>query len=1047
MRHPVDVSSTTLPVVRVAKREYLEPWSASSSSAASAPHSAASFALPADLTAVVAEWRDPGAVAWGGGDAAAAAPLLLTREAAADAEGAAVAPPRALARAIAVPAPSAAALRMASQLRLVASFPNKVAAGAYLWEAVTLLPAAAAPAAEGEEEEESAATALYAVRLFVGGAWRTVVVDGTVPVDAEGRCALPCAAPSRGDQGFDLWPVVLCKAYLAVRGAAGAACAELAGATAVDNGFVRALTGWLALPVAADATFAALRTQGAESESASATLVGIRAVCTVPLSGIAASNDSVAFSLARTNDAGAGTEELRCARPADIYIEWRAKLKAAFDATITDAKLATAPRDAVLALLADPVNAGLIEAAAMKRPGQLARMQQGVAKVAALVAAAAARVAAAESAAADAKAAGDKAAASAAAAEIKEAQAAAKEAAAPPPPMAWEEIVELFDAAARVPRWITLEQFAAHFDTAAAIALHHIPFAVPTEGGAVAPPPRHAQINAHFFSGTAEAAAPAAEEAEAAEAAAAPAAEEGEGAAAPDAAAAAVDDEPVTVTVDAGVHAAPDQLILVTKPCEILFNLSTAAVRAGDVSDAAARDVFLAIVPVATPLGVKVIGVPLLQMRCSASCAGLGAATAQLAVAEATAEAPLLLRVMLSSGVAGAGCPSGASLSVLCLGGTNSEGACSFGSHIDILPKASSAVSVAGVTGIVSAAAAGEYRILFQQTVTAEGDGAQIAAALHISDPSIVPSVRVVSQTSDSPLPFALPLLALPDVAASSITLTAFCESAVALPPFEWQLSVASTGTEVALAAAAGSAGGDAGGKAPAKKAKKAAPKKGKKGAAVAAEEDTKEPLPTADAPLSATVYKGQYVLNRAAVVLSEVMKWGVKVVEGGEDAGASAPPIAVRLQVTNPSAHLILELLKRGEDGSEPEVLASSRGASSVELVCSAAGELAAGAEGELLLVGRLDTSRWNLPSHLVSPLPFYCCNAEVTGEGAADERGMAWRLEVIATPTTGVSLEPDTSTKKKWDAVQAGWDGGESTATEEVAPAKVRSFARSLH
>jgi hypothetical protein len=1014
-------------------REYLSSWS---EEAVGVAGNSSSFALPADLSAVVAEWRAPSAVWASGDEGAAASTLLTTATAQPEAEGG-EAPPltRALARTLEVAAPSATALRMASQLRLVASFPDKVPAGSYLWEAVRALP----PAEEGGE-------ARYAVRMFVGGVWRSVVVDDAVPVDAEGRCTLPCAAPARSGGAVDTWPAVLCKAYLSVRAAAGAACAELDGSDAIDDGFVRCLTGWLAQPVD-DRSVAAMLEQGG-GDAAPSTLVCVRAVCRTALSGIAATNDSIAFRVSRTNDAADAGVELHCARPADIYAEWRDQLKSRFDALISDAKAATAPRDAVVALLTDPANAALVSAAAMYRPGQLARMQQAAARAVADAAAANERAAAAAAAEAGAKAAGDKAAAVEAKAAVAEAAAAAKAAEAPPPPLTWEQLLELFENAPRVPRWVTVEQFGAHFDVASAIALHSGEPTAPAVEGESPPPRRHAQINAHFR------AAPAA-----------PPAEEGEGGAveeevvAGDAAADAADADDAAATVDAvadvdagaddverieaGEDAPPAQLVLVTKPCEILFNLTTAAVRAGTGTGTA---VYLEVVPVALPLGVDVLGPPLLQMRCSAACAGLGAAASQLSVKEASVEAPRLLRVTVRGGVAAGGGPAGASLGVLCLGGKESAGACAFGSHLELLPAlASSAVTVSGVVGSAPPAAAAEYRVLFQQSIaTTKSSGAPVAAVLHISDPSVVPFVRMSSQMANAPLPFALPLLALPDVVvAGALTLTAFVESDVALPPFEWQLSVACDGDSVALASAVG---GEADAAAAAKGGAKAKGGKAKKGAP-AAEEESPAALPAAAAPLRAAVYEGAYILNRDAAVLSHVLAWSGATDEEGNalvpPAADVAAPVVVRLQVGNPAAHLVLELLQRGTDGADPEVLASSRGASSVELICATAGEAATGATGELLLRGRLDTSKWALPAHLLSPLPLYCCGADPihADDAANDAGGMPWRLEVVATPSTVISLTPDTTVRDRWGAVQATWNGSDATDVPDAADAlKVR-------
>ena len=1037
------IAGLPAPEVAYPTREYLSSWSEMVVGEAA---SSGGFTLPADLDVVVAEWRAPSAVWASGDEGAASSTLLTTATAPPEAEGG-EAPPltRALARALKVAAPSATALRMASQLRLVASFPDRVPAGSYLWEAVRAL----APAEEG-------GAARYAVRMFVGGTWRSVVVDGTVPVDAEGRCALPCAAPAQIGGAVDTWPAVLCKAYLSVRAATGASCAELDGSEAVDDGFVRCLTGWLAQPVD-DRSVAAMLEQR-DGDAAPSTLVCVRAVCRNSLSGIAATNDSIAFRLSRTNDAAGAGVELRCARPADIYAEWREQLKSRFDALISDAKAATAPRDAIVALLTAPANAALISASAMHRPGQLARMQQTAVRAVADAAAANERAAAATAVEADAKAAGDKAAAAEAKAAAAEATAAAKAAEMPPPPMTWEQLLELFNHAPRVPRWVTLAQFEAHFDVASAIALHSGEPAAPVVEGESPPPRRHAQINAHFRAAPTAPPAVEGEEGGAEEGAAGDAAADATidvaaaanaGAAADAGCADADADAADVVRVEAGEDAPPAQLVLVTKPCDIIFNLSTAAVRAGAGTGTA---VYLEVIPVALPLGVDVLGPPLLQMSCSAACAGLGAAASQLSVADASVDAPRLLRVIIRGGVAAGGGAAGASLGVLCLGGEESAGACTFGSHLELLPTlTSSAVTVSGVTGRAPAAAAAKYRVLFQQSLTTtKSSGAPVAAVLHISDPSVVPFVRMSSQMANAPLPYALPLLALPDViVAGAITLTAFVESDAALPPFEWQLSVACDGDSVALASAVGD---EADAAPPAKGGAKAKGGKTKKGAP-AAEAEAPAALPAAAAPLLATVYEGAYILNRGAAVLSHVLSWSGEADEEGNAAAPPAadvaPPVVVRLQVGNPAAHLILELLRRGTDSADPEVLASSRGASSVELICATAGEAATGATGELLLRGRLDTSKWALPAHLLSPLPLYCCGADPihADDAANDAEGMPWRLEVVATPSTVLSLTPDTTERDRWGAVQATWDGSDATDVTDVADATKVRRCRSPH
>jgi hypothetical protein len=111
-----------------------------------------------------------------------------------------------------------------------------VAEGALLWEAILPRhPTSLCPAL--------AADARYAVRLFVQGAWRAVIVDDRVPVDAEGAPLLP-----RSRRAGELWPFIVAKALLK----ATAGCADEP--ALVLPALVQCLTGLAPLP---DATWPA----------------------------------------------------------------------------------------------------------------------------------------------------------------------------------------------------------------------------------------------------------------------------------------------------------------------------------------------------------------------------------------------------------------------------------------------------------------------------------------------------------------------------------------------------------------------------------------------------------------------------------------------------------------------------------------------------------------------------------------------------------------------------------------------------------------------
>ena len=128
----------------------------------------------------------------------------------------------------------------ASLLRLVAIY-SGVNNAPFLWEAIFPQDSSGRPCYNPGGK--------YAVKLFVSGLWRKVLVDDRVPVDKSGRSTIVSSSEQR-----EIWPVILAKAIYKVasqicQAPSHTSICEASSISAFMAVAAMALTGWLPSPI------------------------------------------------------------------------------------------------------------------------------------------------------------------------------------------------------------------------------------------------------------------------------------------------------------------------------------------------------------------------------------------------------------------------------------------------------------------------------------------------------------------------------------------------------------------------------------------------------------------------------------------------------------------------------------------------------------------------------------------------------------------------------------------------------------------------------